>query len=120
MNKRQLKKQIHGLCGRLACDCVIATMDMPCDVKDKTADLVVRVAHAQTAALSKVSVSFDKTPRDFANRHEYNVERRKYFKKALGALSSELNNEVISIVNEINEMLTPEQKEANKAKAAAK
>lgn len=120
MNKRQLKKQIHGLCGGLACDCVIATIDTSCEAKDKTADLIVRAAHAQSSALSKVSVSFDKAPRDFDNLHEYRKQRSKYFKKALGTLSNELNNEVISIVNEINEMLTPEQKEANKAKAAAK
>lgn len=118
MNKRQLKKQIHGLCGGLACDCVVATSDMSCDAQDKTADLVVRIAHAQESALSKVGISFDKVPRDFDNLHTYRKERSKYFRKALGMLSNELNNEVISVVNEINEMLTPEQKEANKAKAA--
>ncbi len=117
MNKRQLKKQIQGLCGGLACDCVIAT---PCELQDKAADLVVRAARAQSSALAKVSVSFDKAPCDFENLHEYRKQRCKYFKQALGAVSSELNNDIISIVNDINEMLTPEQKEANKAKAAGK
>lgn len=119
MNKRQLKKEIQGLCGGMACDCVLASDAMPTIDEEKVNDMVVRAARAQARAMKQISVAFDKAPRDFSSRKEYNRARRSYYKAAMRAMGSELGAEMEAIVKEMNAMLTPEQREANKAAAKA-
>lgn len=118
MNKRQLKKAINGLCGSLACDCVMVTSCMAEADNDKVGNLVIDIARAQTKALKRASVSFDKTPRDFANMKEYHKARRTYFSKAYAQLRKDLSSDLNAVVAQVNGMLTPAEKEANKAAAA--
>lgn len=117
MKKRQLKKSINGLCGALACDCVIAADCMSNANEDKVNSLIVDLAKAQTKALKRVSVSFDKAPKEFANLKEYHKARRDYYAKAYAQLRKDLSADINAVVAEVNAMLTPAEKEANKAAA---
>lgn len=119
MNKRQLKKSINGLCGSLACDCIVAADCMTNADDDKIESLIVDLAKAQTKALQRASVTFDKTPKDFANLREYHKARRAYFAKAYAQLRKDFGADLNAVVAEVNSMLTPAEKEANKAAAKA-
>lgn len=120
MNKRQLKKQIQGLCAGLAVDTVIASDYIPSMNPDQVAALVADAAKAQTQSLRRLSLSFDKTPRDFETRREYRKARAAYFKAAFAKLRSDLNAEADKIVSTLNSALSEQDKEVNKAKATEK
>ena len=62
----------------------------------------------QCTNLAKVGISFDKTPRDFANMAEYHKAKRAYFNTAFGKLIGEFNDEVAVMVQRMNKAL-PEQ-----------
>lgn len=117
MNKRQLKKSINGLCGSLACDVVVAADCMTNANDDKIATLVTDIARAQSKALKRASVAFDKTPKEFANLREYHKARHDYYAKVYAQLRTDFSADLNAVVAQVNAMLTPAEKEANKAAA---
>lgn len=102
MNKRQIKKAIYSLCGDYAGNCLFIA-DCVEGVDDRAvADIIVKIAQLQTSSVEKVSVSFDKSPKDFENAHEYRKARRKYYKAATAALKKEFREKLEEIVKEMN------------------
>ncbi len=105
MNRRNLKKQISYVCGDIALECHFAANSIPgVDVK-KLYQSIIDAAQLQVATVSKVSVSFDKTPGDFESRDLYNKARASYYKKAYAALLTEFNNHISEIVKQMNSAL---------------
>lgn len=110
MNKRQLKKQIHNLCGGLACDCVAAAAGLSNIDDEKLGSLVLASAKAQAKALKRASLSFDKTPRDFDSMKAYHKARRDYFAKAYTQLRKELIDDAKVIVTDLNGLMSTDAK----------
>ncbi|MDE6196556.1 MAG: hypothetical protein K2F91_01670, partial [Muribaculaceae bacterium] len=81
-NKRQLKKFITNTCGSLAAEIVLARAAFPSIKRESVHDIVVEIARLQSDCLGKVSISFDKTPRDFENKALYRRARSAYFNTA--------------------------------------
>lgn len=101
-NNRFLKKQIHYVCGDIAAECIMAKYFIDGADKAKLDEIVGTVAQLQATALSRANVSFDKTPRDFANKAEYRKARHQYFVKAYNSLNEGFAAEVEKIVKEMN------------------
>lgn len=110
-NKRTLKKHIQRVCGEAA---VLVLTELPAEVAHK---IVIKLATLQSSALAKVSFSYDRTHKDFGNAQEYNKARRSYSHAAYCKLLKEFNDNLQTIVSEINSTLTAQQREANKSKA---
>ena len=104
-NKRQLKKEIRFVCGDLAAEILMARAIYPGFDKDAVTKIINDIAHLQESAVSAVSFSFDKTPRDFA-----------YNKQAYAKLAEEFHKGVEAIVKEMNQAMPADVKEANKSK----
>lgn len=104
-NLRRVKKNIKALCGDIANECIVAGMLYPNADESKLADVVYGAARLQTRSIKKLSVSFDKVPRDFANRADYNKARRKYFKEAIASLDSLFFKEAESLVASMNQAI---------------
>lgn len=101
-NLRQVKKNIKNLCDDIVAECVIAeTLRQNVDTK-KLADVVENAIKLKYDTIRKVSVSFDKAPRDFTNKAEYKKARNKYYKKALASLDALFFKQVESMVAELN------------------
>lgn len=101
-NKRMLKKQIRLVCGDLAAESIMALHIIPNADSQKLSDCVVKIAELQTQALNRASVSFDKTPREFANKAEYNKARKAYYSAAFKSLVQHFNKQVEEILHEMN------------------
>lgn len=102
-NLRQVKKNIRNLCGDIASECVIASSFYPSVDDAKLADVVYGAAALQTKSIRKLSVCFDKTPRDFENKAAYNKARRKYYREAIAALDSLFFKEAEGLVAQLND-----------------
>ena len=105
-NLRQLKKNIKNFCGDIASECIIAGTLFDNADQTKLADIVYKAAALQTQSLRKVSVSFDKTPRDFPTKALYNKARRAYFKKAINSLDTSFLKEINGLVAELNQSIS--------------
>jgi hypothetical protein len=119
-NKRNLKKQIRYICGDLAGECIIAREILPGVDTGKVNDIIIAIADLQADTLEKISFVYDKSYREFENVHEYRVARNAYYKTAYKTLIAEFNAKVDAILKDMNGLLSPEQREANKQQAKAK
>lgn len=118
-NKRDIKKQIHYVCGELALNCIFARDFIEGGDKAKLNQIIVDIARLQSHALDNLNFCFDKQPGDFTSRAEYNKAAQKYYRLAYKSFVNEFNKKLKDIVKQMNEQLSPEQRELNK-KAAAK
>ncbi|MCM1448944.1 MAG: hypothetical protein NC082_01235 [Clostridiales bacterium] len=101
-NKRNLKKRVRYMCGDMAAECIIAKSVIPGADAKALAEIVIKIAYLQEATLGKISFSYDKTPSDFDSAKAYNKARAAYMAKAYRSLKAEFNNQVASIVKEMN------------------
>lgn len=117
-NKRDLKKYIRNTCGSLAGEILLARAAFPVIERKTVHDIINDIAVLQGTTLSKVSVSFDKKARDFAEAGEYRKARSEYYAKAYGSLIGEFDDAVLGIVKKMNAALPAEVREAIKEAAA--
>lgn len=103
-NKRQLKKSIHNACGDVAFALFLTDCVSDSD-QEKGLDILEAISKLQSNSLTKVSVSFDKAPKSFENKHLYSKARKQYYAKAYNELQDEFVAKLQTIVNEINEIL---------------
>lgn len=106
MDRKTLKKNIRYICGDIAQECIFATHYMPGIDYAQFNEIVLDTARLQSSALRRVSVSFDKTPRDFESRNLYNKARREYYAKAYASLDNDFKKQLQSIVDRMNKALT--------------
>lgn len=119
-NKRYLKKEIRLICGAIADECLKAAMVMPGIDTAEIEKIIVKIAQTQENAIRVVSVAFPRSESSFANRHDYNVARREYYKASYAKLKEDFNARIDEILSAMNALLTPEAREANKKAAAGK
>lgn len=110
-NKRQLKKAIRYACGDIAGECYFASQTFGYDKVEEWEKIIIDAALLQAEAVNRVSVDFDKQPKDFASGKEYKKARRTYFKQVEKALADYLHSEIEKIVNEMNALLPKASKE---------
>ena len=101
-NKRNLKKQIRYICGDIAGESLLAKNLIPGVDSKAMTDVIVKVAELQSTALCRTNIAFDKTPKEFENKARYNAAKAKYYRQAFGKLSESFNNQVLSVVKEMN------------------
>ena len=104
-NKRQLKKAIGYACGEMAGECFFAQETFENTNPEAWDKIVLDIALLQAEAVNRVSVDFDKVPKDFANGREYKKARRAYFKAVEKAISSYMKEESEKIVGEMNALI---------------
>lgn len=113
-NKRDLKKQVKLICEDLATECMFAADYVKGVDENEMYGIVGKIATLQENALNRISFSFDKTPSDFSNMHDYHKAKKAYFKKAYNSFRDKFNTHVQEIVNKMNASLPQEVKDANK------
>ena len=104
-NKRQLKKAIGYACGEMAGECFFAQETFENTNPELWDKIVLDIALLQAEAVNRVSVDFDKVPKDFANGREYKKARRAYFKAVEKAISNYMKEESEKIVGEMNALI---------------
>ena len=104
-NKRQLKKAICYACGEMAGECFYAQETFENTNPEDWDKIVLDIALLQAEAVNRVSVDFDKVPKDFANGKEYKKARRTYFKAVEKALSNYMKEESEKIVGAMNALI---------------
>ena len=97
-NKRNLKKAIRFACGDMAGECIFAENTIEGTDVAAWDQIILDIALLQEEAVNRVSVSFDKVPRDFENKKDYNKARRTYFKAVEKALAEYMHTETEQIV----------------------
>ena len=116
--KRQLKKSVRNTCGALAAEIILARAAFPTIDRKKVHDIIVEIAALQSATLSKASIAFDKAPRDYAHKAEYNKARRTYFNTAYTALLDSFDDSVAEIIKKMNAALPDDVRQTIKEAAA--
>ena len=101
-NKRQLKKAIGYACGEMAGECFFAQNTFENTNPEDWDKIVLDIALLQAEAVNRVSVDFDKVPKDFASGKEYKKARRTYFKAVEKALANYMKEEGEKIVSQMN------------------
>ncbi|MBQ6648185.1 MAG: hypothetical protein IJM66_04980 [Muribaculaceae bacterium] len=101
-NKRQLKKAIGYACGEMAGECFFAQNTFENTNPEDWEKIVLDIALLQAEAVNRVSVDFDKVPKDFASGKEYKKARRTYFKAVEKALANYMKEESEKIVSQMN------------------
>ena len=101
-NKRQLKKAIGYACGEMAAECFFAQNTFENTNPEDWDKIVLDIALLQAEAVNRVSVDFDKVPKDFASGKEYKKARRTYFKAVEKALANYMKEESEKIVSQMN------------------
>lgn len=104
-NKRQLKKAIGYACGEMAGECFFAQDTFENTNPEDWGKIVLDIALLQAEAVNRVSVDFDKVPKDFANGKEYKKARRAYFKAVEKGLSNYMKEESEKIVGAMNALV---------------
>lgn len=104
-NKRQLKKQIHAVCGDIAAECAIAIDAIPGIDTKKMTENIRDIAVLQINTLSNISFAFDKTPSDFESKADYRKALHAYNKAAFTRLRIEFNEHLTQIVHNMNASL---------------
>lgn len=104
-NKRQLKKAIRYACGDMAGECFFAQNTFENTNPEDWDKIIINIALLQGRAIDKISVDFDKTPKDFANGREYKKARRTYFKAVETAIKKFMAEESEKIVGEMNTLI---------------
>lgn len=109
--KRDLKKYIRNTCGALAGEICFARCAFPVIDRKTVYDILVEIAALQGKTISKVSVSFAKTPSDYLEKEVYKKERTAYYAKAYKSLLDEFDASVLEIVKKMNAALPAEVRE---------
>ncbi|MBR5639086.1 MAG: hypothetical protein IKW83_04910 [Muribaculaceae bacterium] len=104
-NKRQLKKAICYACGEMAGECFFAQETFENTNPEDWDKIIIDIALLQAEAVNRVSVDFDKAPKDFANGKEYKKARRTYFKAVEKALGNYMKEESEKIVGAMNALI---------------
>lgn len=105
MNKRTIKKGILYSCGEIVSEAAFAATVLELKDPEAMSAVIVDAARLQVNSIKKVSVSFDRQPKDFANHAEYRKARRAYYRKAFKALTENFNNELLEIIKKMNAAL---------------
>lgn len=113
-SKKDLKKKVRYMCGDMAAECIIAKTVVPGVDEATMKEIVIKIAKLQSATLRKISFAFDKVAKDYENNAQYKRARHEYMTKAYRSLSIEFNQQVASIVKEMNAALPQAQKDLNK------
>ncbi len=116
-NKRQLKKYVYAVCGDIATELLIARSIFGGYDNNKVNEIINDIAMLQESTISNISFSFDKQPKDFDNRHAYNVAAKKYHNQAFAKLIAEFNQSVEKIVKMMNEATPADVRKALKEAA---
>lgn len=103
-SKRDLKKQIRYICGDLVGECMLIGELVAEEKQNEVGQLVIDIAVLQESTIDKVSFSFDKSQRDFANRHEYLKARSAYYRTAYSKLHEDFNERLRELVHRLNEL----------------
>ena len=102
-NKRDLKKAIRRSCGSIAGECIFIQEMLQDNANAEQWDsIILDAALLQQEAVNRVTISFDKTRKDFASGKEYRKAKRAYFKAAEKALSQYMHEEVGKIAEKMN------------------
>lgn len=115
-SKRSLKKKIQYICGDIAGETIIAANYVDGFNREAANKIVNEIAALQSETVAKISFAFDKAPRDFENRAEYNKARHAYNRAAFASLRSDFGKHVNEIVKEMNQAMPAEAREALKKK----
>lgn len=100
-NKRMLKKGINAVCGDIAGICLFSEASENLDSK-AVADVILDVAALQEDSRKKVTISFDKSTKEYASIKEYKKAKSAYYKAAYNALISQLNEQLQEIIKRVN------------------
>ena len=107
-NKRNLKKAIRYACGDMVGQCIIAESVLQGADIEKWDNVILNIAMLQEEAINRVTVSYDRTRKDFANGREYKKARRNYFKQVEKAINDYMKTEAGKVAAEMN-ALTPKK-----------
>ncbi len=107
-NRRNLKKSIRYACGDIAGECIFAETNA--ENVDKWDNIIINVALLQEEAIKRLSVPFDKTPKDFENKKEYRKARRAHFKQVEKALTEYMHTETKKVIEEMNALASQTEK----------
>ncbi len=114
-NKRNLKKNIEYVCADIVGECLFAQDAFEGIDVAKMDEVIFKVALLQDSAIKKISVNYDKQPKDYkSNPSEYRKGRRVYFKAVEKAIAEYVRDGIDAIVKEMNSLLPAAQREANK------
>jgi len=101
-NKRQMKKAINNACVEMANECLFAQSTFDNTNPEEWEKVIDDIAMLQDQALKRVSVDFDKLPKDFAYVKDYRKARRTYFhavEKAIGKFMHEGGEKIVGEMN---------------------
>lgn len=113
-NKRTFKKFVNGMASNVCEDMMIYRLSVKGIDSEAVESAVEKVIAAAARACVKANIRFDKAPRDFESKHEYNVSKNKFFAAEFSKISTEFIDEINVALKQFNAAVPQEQRQQNK------
>lgn len=111
-DKQEFKKFINKVSDGIISDMAYAAMSLDGVDTDIADEAIIEIMKAGGDAIMKSNVKFDKTPKAFANLHEYRVERNKFFSSLYKKITKEYGDKVQDALKKFNAAVPAPAKEA--------
>lgn len=105
-NKRDLKKYINRMSEEVAQSILPAAVVAKVIDNEKAENILTDISMLSTKALSKINISFDKSPEAFASVKAYAAAKKAYYREAYAKLLTEFEDGIQKLIEPINKALT--------------
>lgn len=114
VNKREFKKYVDALGSSVAQEMMLAYYNVEGIDGKATGEAVQKVIAAVEEAKCNANRYFDRGPRAFADRKEYAVAKRNFFRALFQKIEKDFNGEINAALKQFNAALPEEVKQAQK------
>ena len=118
-NKREFKKFVDELGASVIDEMVDAYSNVKGIDQDKIAEAMEKVLGAIGNARSNSNITFDRGMSAFGSKQEYSKAKKEFFEALFNKVETEFSEEVNQALKIFNSALPAEERERNKAYAAA-
>ena len=104
-NKRQIKKYINRVCEDVAQEVLPTAVYAKAITDEEAENILTELSYIQSKAISRISISFDKTQDTFDKIQSFNTAKTAYYRQAYKKLIDDFNNEVKKILSPLNKAI---------------
>lgn len=105
-NKRQIKKYINRVCEDVAQEVLPTAVYAKAISNEEAENILTDLSYLQTKSLSRLNISFDKSPDSFEKIQAYTTAKTAYFRQAYNKLIDDFNNEVKKLISPVNKAIS--------------
>lgn len=101
-SKRDLKKYINRVCTEISEAILPAAVLTKHITDEKAQEILGKLSEYQAQAISRLNISFDKTPDAFESARAYHAAKTAYYREAYAKLTAEFEKGASELISSVN------------------